>query len=556
MSRIDWGRRSGEEVETVAGILLSRRFGKVERIKPSQGDGGLDVIRRDPDGWTVWQVKKYSAQPNSTQRGKIEQSLNRAAEYAAKEEVPLREWILLTPVTPTTQSLEWFRNLTDRCPFDCRWHGEDYFDDLASNAQDIVDYYLRDGKGRLAVALAELNSFVHRPSGELSAIEPVTAEGSLAATHALINKLDPHFRYDFGVTAELPALQDEPGLVFASTMGRDANYVTFRVFEKQEGALEDHPIRALGQFHTPDEETRRAVRDFFDYGAPLYLAQATISANLPGGLDGSEQTGSISITPLVANETQPSHVRYQICDADENEVAIVRMRVEVVTTGIRGKNWRAVAEEWPNKTFTIEQRYTDDTDIMNLSFRPATLTGKYPDHVLVGLRFLNSLRAGNSIRMGPEFGPMNGSAHPIEKDLTHLAPNEVVELVEAISTLQHHTSAQLTIPDLTTLDVRAGNHILESARLVRGESVSVATPEVRVTPNDSAHPESGLHSVFVLLEKSVQVGEHEVRIGKVTFQAPQAALSVETEEDGAIRAIVLRPVDGTDQIHGELRWHP
>jgi hypothetical protein len=78
VSRIDWGRRSGDEVETVVGILLCRRHLHVERIKPSQGDDGLDVILREDDGWTIWQVKKYTDQPTSDQKSKIKKSFERA----------------------------------------------------------------------------------------------------------------------------------------------------------------------------------------------------------------------------------------------------------------------------------------------------------------------------------------------------------------------------------------------------------------------------------------------------------------------------------------------
>ena len=124
VSRIDWARRSGDEVETVVGILLCRRHLHVERITPSQGDDGLDVILREDDGWTIWQVKKYADQPKADQKAKIKKSFERALAFASREDVTIKHWYLVMPANPTPPSLKWVGELTDGQDFACTWLGQ------------------------------------------------------------------------------------------------------------------------------------------------------------------------------------------------------------------------------------------------------------------------------------------------------------------------------------------------------------------------------------------------------------------------------------------------
>jgi hypothetical protein len=51
MTRVNWQLLSGEQVEEfVSALLLLRHQGPGNRIKPSQGDRGVDVRLWDPEG--------------------------------------------------------------------------------------------------------------------------------------------------------------------------------------------------------------------------------------------------------------------------------------------------------------------------------------------------------------------------------------------------------------------------------------------------------------------------------------------------------------------------
>jgi HJR/Mrr/RecB family endonuclease len=78
--RVDWGSRDGNEVEAVIANLLYNEDGRAVRVRPGQGDFGIDVIlpaAEEAELWDVCQVKKYAANLNSTEKNKIVESFSR-----------------------------------------------------------------------------------------------------------------------------------------------------------------------------------------------------------------------------------------------------------------------------------------------------------------------------------------------------------------------------------------------------------------------------------------------------------------------------------------------
>ncbi len=62
MARVEWTRHSGDDVEAVLAMLVCSQFPNAVRVRPSQGDGGIDVFVPGPAGWdnerAVYQVKR------------------------------------------------------------------------------------------------------------------------------------------------------------------------------------------------------------------------------------------------------------------------------------------------------------------------------------------------------------------------------------------------------------------------------------------------------------------------------------------------------------------
>ncbi|MGH9920759.1 MAG: restriction endonuclease [Nitrososphaerales archaeon] len=81
MARVEWSRQSGDDVEAVLGILLCREHPTATRVKPSVGDGGIDVWVPEGDTATVYQIKRYTGNITATRKGHIKESWETGASF-------------------------------------------------------------------------------------------------------------------------------------------------------------------------------------------------------------------------------------------------------------------------------------------------------------------------------------------------------------------------------------------------------------------------------------------------------------------------------------------
>ena len=77
MGRVEWSALSGDEVETLLANLFYNRHERALRIRPSQGDYGIDLLLPVSDAvelWDVYQIKKFATNLDANQKGQIEKS--------------------------------------------------------------------------------------------------------------------------------------------------------------------------------------------------------------------------------------------------------------------------------------------------------------------------------------------------------------------------------------------------------------------------------------------------------------------------------------------------
>ena len=216
MARVEWSRLSGDDVEAVVAILLCRENPTATRIKPSRGDAGIDVWVPGVKGPSVFQIKGYTGNIDATRRGHIKESWDRLQEYLNANSISLAAWYLVMPENPTKEQLRWFdEKLTAEAQYPCTWKGLDYIDGLAAKYPDVIDYYLRDGKERLASTLKDFLSLVGLNE---SVSDPTGSVESLQRLHSALNRFDPHYYYDFSVETigpdgSRPPVRLEQGIV-------------------------------------------------------------------------------------------------------------------------------------------------------------------------------------------------------------------------------------------------------------------------------------------------------------------------------------------------------
>jgi hypothetical protein len=111
------------------------------------------------------------------------------------------------------------------------------------------------------------------------------------------------------------------------------------------------------------------------------------------------------------------------------------------------------------------------TQRVDLTLTGCDLTGKHPADVLPGLRAAAAFHPPNRMRFAAPFGPITHPADPIP-GAVDLGLGDVLQVVEALAVIQDHTSEQIRIPDLTTVNRGAGAELVRLARLLRAGSRS------------------------------------------------------------------------------------
>ena len=160
MARVEWTRIEPGDIEQVVAILLCRENPAAVRVRPSRGDGGIDILV-PLDGTAtvaVYQVKSFTANLTRGQKAQAERSFRRLMDYAAVRGLRVAEWYLTLPVNPTNENLEWLEGFTAGHGLLAQWRGLDFLEGLAADYPSVIDYYLRDGKDRLQAALESLTT--------------------------------------------------------------------------------------------------------------------------------------------------------------------------------------------------------------------------------------------------------------------------------------------------------------------------------------------------------------------------------------------------------------
>lgn len=121
MARVEWSRLTGEDIESIYGVLLAREYPRSTRLKPSQGDGGIDILVPGAEGYTVFQVKGYTGSISTSRKRHITNSWKRFQEYARERNLSIHEWFLSVPENPTKEQLDWISKLTSGAAHYCGW---------------------------------------------------------------------------------------------------------------------------------------------------------------------------------------------------------------------------------------------------------------------------------------------------------------------------------------------------------------------------------------------------------------------------------------------------
>ncbi|WP_394771329.1 hypothetical protein [Lacisediminihabitans sp.] len=569
MARIEWAALSGDDVETVVSMLIFNEHPRATRIRPSQGDFGIDVLVPHPGDSSladVHQIKKFAVNLDASQKRQIEDSFQRVLVGLVRRAIPLADWYLTMPLDPTIENaLDWFAGMPDDVisrmssneklglterEMDVieawrgapgriiEWKGLTYCEALASKFWFVAEYYLHGGSERIKDAVAEVAKILQRDvilpnagteAPSTSIVEPHELREHLSRLARVLDG-DPHFRYGFSVDPAAPQLPEETGLIAAAQeIAPGGMCITFRIFERFAEALNERPIPITVQFQfEPGSAEQEAFDDWRKYGKPL-TAGVSIEADLPGGLGGSFDNATASILPASGGTKYES--RYRISAPDGSVLAELRFSLSSTTGLDRTGAW--IQGQDASGILSIDGKL-DATDRSGVfSFSLDDPTGREAAEVALAVHFLASFSHPNRLQVAGKYGAFHD--FEVIPEVEAPFPMFLARYIEALAAIQAHTSTLIVVPDLTTVTGRDAQTVHRAAKLLGGQTVVGTWKTMEFETEGSVTIASDEHYQLATIEPlTAVIGGDTLTLGA----AQNTLMSVKLSDlgDGRLRA--------------------
>jgi hypothetical protein len=514
VGRVEWGALEGNEVETVLANLIYNDNSRAVRVRPGQGDFGIDILipsTEEPEPWDIYQVKKYWHNLTPGQKTKIAESFSRLLIGLVRENLKINDWYLVTPLDPTViKDLKgWFADLPEsaiehakklkknpltadeevqvRAWLDVpgrkiEWRGLPFCDNLAADYPYVVDYYVHGGRQRLRDATDSVAGLLAGDmkardalnsapgEGPTALLEPAEMIGHLTLLDEVLDT-DPHYIYGHAINPTQPdLLQYEPNLVAAAQRTLpNGKWLTFKIYQRSPQSLEERPIPIKLEFTSDDGSTEnKDFETWQKYGKP-FEAPARFSLDLPGGLGATDKEGVVSVSALHSSDDY--QLRMRIVAPDDEILAEVEFKMSS-TVGLEKKAAWASGKD-PSGALENSGFYeAGHGAAQQVNFTLEPLAGLVAAEVQQAVTFARHLEAPNRIQLA---GPVGMFKDLVELDCTEgMVPPSIDRFVSSLATIQSRTAQIIQIPDITGMTKGEVRKAHRAAALIDG-SVHIAT---------------------------------------------------------------------------------
>lgn len=549
-----WGSYAGETLEKVMAVLVSQENPGAIRRTPSSGDGGVDILIDADGGWQVRQIKGFVGRMTANRRQQVKASFEEVKENPRLRR-PITRWTLTVPIDPTSAEQRWFEELTADAPFHCNWDGEVFWHGIAASHPHVIDYYLRDGRERVEGRSQALLAAARAPSGALSALD---VAGHLEVLRELLNREDPHYRYEFstGRAPLEPAVLPEGTVLALSRSLDDGQFLTTFVVERYGYAASDAPIG--GQFSVRLRDAERDIdiseefQDFRTFGVGVELPEGTLDLRLsaPAGLGGTFEGGGGRLGPALVHEA-PTRTRLRVVHPEDGELAELGLETVSVTAGELGG---------------VEFSATDRAAILNVRFRlwpkedgsPDKLTfdttlsdigGQPVEEVLAVAQLLARFASPHELHWLEEYGSRSLAVHRFVDDAA-LVSEELFAFIANLSVVQGHVRGTVLLPH--SIDEQTARTVAEVAHLFRHGELHGKWTDIEMQLKEGVTP-GDIKSLIgdqgaLLLETSwvLELEGQRYDLGPMHQVAAMARLADEQPEGG--KSVRLVPGDDNSLV--------
>ncbi|MFJ9782616.1 hypothetical protein ACIRSS_23750 [Amycolatopsis sp. NPDC101161] len=523
--RVPWERYSGDEIEAVIAMMLLREHPRGQRIRPSRGDGGIDVlVPHASHRWEVFQIKKFTTTRDRSQERQITKSWNSLLAYTKEKNIRVTAWHVVRPIDPTREDREWLSELTADSGIPSDWIGLTTVDNWAADYPQIVDYYFNNGQQYvLDTARTLVQTLGVTGATEPSTVlQPVAALASIRSIVSALNKTDPHYKYR--LSAQLapqdsqPVMTPAPGAAFSAVVIEDGTMAQLDIIAHYDEAHLDRPLPVDLQvtITAESDDVRQQMRDFLGYGIPFTDVPASVvTAELPGGFSFADME-RISVSVLANDETRPFELRG--FDHDGNLVATLSLAMQRPTEARDGTERLAWTGRDLADIVTVEFRIDLRDHTVTFGVTLPDISGANPTLAAESLAALHALKAGCRIKVGVPGGPPALSLAQLPEDLVSgdAEPDYLSQLsiCLALRTLQTKIPQQLRVPELSTVEQGQAVGWLHAAALVEGHHVVTSWSALSVS-QDTDRPLSLPCWVRVTWHLTVEIDGAEWNLGYI-----------------------------------------
>lgn len=466
--RIPWTRYSGEDVESVLATFISLEERNTIKIRPSRGDGGIDlIVYLDAETVDIYQIKKFAENLKNSQKAQIENSWQELSATTAVLHVIINSWHLVMPLDPTNENLRWAKELVEPSGTKFIWDGLSRVDGWASKYPEVIDYYFSNGKEEVSEYAAKLLSMANLPDCS----DPVILENRLRDLCSNLDKLDPYYAYSVHVLSEYDKRDDfctrAPGVVMSQILVTPgAGRIAIDVIEKTPIASMLHPLTFSVKIIAGTDEEKEQVQNYIEYGMPFTSLPAEVidqDCQLPVGrsYEGFRRGIIKSFDLNSSNCIRSASLFWEGC----GELQLI---VDKTTHGTKGVFFSAHDD---TETFRLNFKWdaSQPGGTLNYEFSFSNLANKRSRDVARTYRFLSEATDKKvDLRINGTSALSFNLA--IRDNLIDLI-NKIYGLAVALETVNRAADSEMPFPDVYKTTKGEIANLRDAARLLDGESV-------------------------------------------------------------------------------------
>lgn len=466
--RIPWTRYSGEDVESVLATFISLEERNAIKIRPSRGDGGIDlIVYLDAETVDIYQIKKFAENLKNSQKAQIENSWQELSATTAVLHVIINSWHLVMPLDPTNENLRWAKELVEPSGTKFIWDGLSRVDGWASKYPEVIDYYFSNGKEEVSEYAAKLLSMANLPDCS----DPVILENRLRDLCSNLDKLDPYYAYSVRVLSEYDKRDDfctrAPGVVMSQILVTPgAGRIAIDVIEKTPIASMLHPLTFSVKIIAGTDEEKEQVQNYIEYGMPFTSLPAEVidqDCQLPVGrsYEGFRRGIIKSFDLNSSNCIRSASLFWEGC----GELQLI---VDKTTHGTKGVFFSAHDD---TETFRLNFKWdaSQPGGTLNYEFSFSNLANKRSRDVARTYRFLSEATDKKvDLRINGTSALSFNLA--IRDNLIDLI-NKIYGLAVALETVNRAADSEMPFPDVYKTTKGEIANLRDAARLLDGESV-------------------------------------------------------------------------------------